>query len=274
MRAAVVGHVEWVTFTRVPRLPGVGEIVHAAESWETAAGGGAVTAVQLARLTGGVDLYTALGAGEVGERVRGDLERRGVTVHAVVRDRPQARALTFLDDAGERTITVLGERLEPRAEDPLPWEALAGADAVYLCAGDAGAVRAARRARILVATPRAGAGLRASAVALDALVHSARDPGEEHRDGDLDPPPAIVVSTEGPAGGRWRAAGGAGGRYAAAPVPGDPVDAYGCGDAFAAGLTAGLGWERDLAGALDLAARCGAACLAGRGPYGRLLDAA
>jgi ribokinase len=45
------------------------------------------------------------------------------------------------------------------------------------------------------------------------------------------------------------------------------VDAYGCGDSFAAGLTFALGRGDELDGALDLAARCGAACLAGRGPY-------
>ena len=30
-RVAVVGHVEWVEFARVPRLPAAGEIVHASE---------------------------------------------------------------------------------------------------------------------------------------------------------------------------------------------------------------------------------------------------
>ena len=44
-------------------------------------------------------------------------------------------------------------------------------------------------------------------------------------------------------------------------------DAYGCGDSFAGGLTYGLGADLPLPAALELGARCGAACLTGRGPY-------
>ena len=43
MRAAVVGHVEWVEFVRVDRLPSRGEIVVAEESWKEAGGGGGVS---------------------------------------------------------------------------------------------------------------------------------------------------------------------------------------------------------------------------------------
>ncbi|MGB2711191.1 MAG: PfkB family carbohydrate kinase, partial [Conexibacter sp.] len=53
----------------------------------------------------------------------------------------------------------------------------------------------------------------------------------------------------------------------AAPLPGPPVDAYGCGDSFAAGLTYGLAAGIELDAALALGARCGAHCLTGRGPY-------
>jgi ribokinase len=52
------------------------------------------------------------------------------------------------------------------------------------------------------------------------------------------------------------------------------VDAYGCGDSFAAGFTYGLGAGMSLEDALQLGARCGAACLAGRGPYTAQLTAA
>jgi ribokinase len=55
-------------------------------------------------------------------------------------------------------------------------------------------------------------------------------------------------------------------------LPGPPVDEYGCGDSFAAGLTYGLGAGMAMADALDLAARCGASCLTGRGPYGAQLE--
>ena len=82
-----------------------------------------------------------------------------------------------------------------------------------------------------------------------------------------------MVYTEGAHGGRFRRRSGEQGRWDAAPLPGPRVDAYGCGDSFAAGLTFGLGAGLELDEALALAARCGAACLTGRGPYGRRLGA-
>src|SRR5688500_4573311 len=107
MRAAVVGHVEWVTFMQVARLPVSGEIVHADAWWETAGGGGAGAAVQLAKLAGACDFFTALGDDELGGRARDQLTSLGVTVHAVIRPEPMRRAVTHLDPEGERTITVL-----------------------------------------------------------------------------------------------------------------------------------------------------------------------
>ena len=52
LKVAVVGHVEWVQFARVPHVPRAGEIIHARDTFEEPAGGGAVAAVQLARLAG------------------------------------------------------------------------------------------------------------------------------------------------------------------------------------------------------------------------------
>ena len=60
VQSAVIGHVEWVQFARVERLPAPGEIVHALEWWEEAAGGGAVAAVELARLGGRVTLLSLI----------------------------------------------------------------------------------------------------------------------------------------------------------------------------------------------------------------------
>src|ERR1700741_4411587 len=82
MEVAVVGHVEWVEFARVDELRPAGEIVHARESWEEAAGGGAVAAVQLANLAGSCLFFTALADDELGRRSREELEARGVTVYA------------------------------------------------------------------------------------------------------------------------------------------------------------------------------------------------
>src|SRR5665647_809093 len=81
MNLAVVGHVEWVEFVRVEHVPEPGDIVHALETWEEAAGGGAVAAVQLANLNGSVQLFTSLGNDELGRRAREELTARGVTVY-------------------------------------------------------------------------------------------------------------------------------------------------------------------------------------------------
>lgn len=273
VRVAVVGHVEWVEFLTVDRVPRPGEIVHARTSFEDAGGGGAVAAVQLARLGGEVDFLTALGAGALGERALEALEARGVTMYAGEREVPQRRACTWLDGEGERTITVIGERIVPHGTDPLPWARLARTDGVYFTGGDADALHAARAAQVLVATPRARDALMAAGVQVDVLVHSGSDEGERVEPGELWPPPALTVTTLGARGGRWRSEGGAEGGWAAAPLPGPVADAYGAGDTFAAALTFGLASGRDLATALDLAARCSAACLTGRGPYGAELPA-
>ena len=267
VRVAVVGHVEWVEFARVGRVPVPGEIVHAREAFLEPGGGGAVAAVQLAKLAGGADFFTALGDDELGHRAARELEQLGLRVHAAFRPEPQRRAFVFLDEGGERTITVMGSRLGPSAGDELPWGSLGDADAVYFTAGDAGAARAALQAHALVATARGLGTLSKARVELDALVASGSDQGEHYEEGDLDPPPRLVVRTAGAAGGEWEARGGDRGRWQATPLPGPVEDAYGCGDSFAAGLTYGLGAGMAVEEALQVAARCGAACLTGRGPY-------
>ena len=267
MRVAVVGHVEWVEFARADHVPAPGEIVHALETWEEPAGGGAVAAVQLARLAGSCLFLTALGDDELGRRAAGELEELGVRVEAVWRPEPQRRAFVHLDAAAERTITVIGERMGPHGSDPLPWSELGDADAVYFTAGDAEAVRLARAAGQLVATPRAKEALALSHVELDMLVCSAKDPGERYVAGELEPVPRHVAETEGGAGGSLVAADGTASHWKAAPVPGPAVSAYGAGDSFAGGLTFGLAQGLSPAEAVELGARCGAACMTGRGPY-------
>lgn len=273
MRVAVVGHVEWIEFVRVARVPAAGDIVHASAAWEEPGGGGAVAAVQLAKLAGGCVFFTALGDDALGERARTELAGMGLELRASRWLERQRRAFTHVDDAGERTITVIGARMGPAAADALGWERLAECDAVYVTAGDAEAVRLARRARVLVATSRILGTLREAGVAVDALVGSANDPAERY-DGDLRPAPRLVVRTMGAAGGRYEV-DGASHAYASAPLPGPVVDAYGCGDAFAAGLTYALGAGLGAGEAVAVAARCGAAALTGRGPYaGQLVRAA
>jgi ribokinase len=264
MRVAVVGHVEWVEFVRVDEVPRPGQIVHAHGTWETAAGGGAVAAVQLAKLAGGAVLFTSFGDDELGRRARAQLTEQGVTVRAMVDPSPQRRAFCFVDASGERTITVLGEKLRPSGGDTrLPWHELAGLDAVYFVSGDAEALRHARAARFLVATARELATLARAAVPLDVLVGSAADEGERYQAGDLEPPPKLVVTTSGALGG-WAQPGGP---FRAAPVPAPVVDTYGSGDSFAAGLTFALARGDEREEALAFAAKCGAHVLTGHGPY-------
>jgi ribokinase len=272
VRAGVVGHVEWVRFAAVERVPEPGAIIHAESSWLEPAGGGAVAAVQLLKLAGEADFFVAVGNDELGRLVHEELERRGLRVHAATRDAPQRQAFTYLDGHGERTITLIGDKLHPLGSDPLPWDELAGIDAVYFSAGDPAALRAARRARVLVATARELPTLVEAGVQLDALVHSATDPEEVYEPGQIDPEPALVVSTRGREGGSF-VAGKRSGTYAAAELPGPVADAYGAGDSFAAGLAFALARGDETEEALAFAARCGAAAMTGRGAYGGLLHA-
>ena len=272
-RVAVVGHVEWIEFARVPHMPRAGEIVHATEWWEDVGGGGAVAAVQLAKLAGGAEFFTALAQDENGRRAKQRLEELGVTVHAASRPGPQRRGFVHLDHEHERTITILGERIVAHGDDDLPWERLEGVDAVYFTGGDVGALQQARRARKLVATPRAYDTLRDSRINLDALVRSAKDPGEQQAEEGLDPAPDLVVSTAGKEGGEWVGEDRTRGNWKAAELPGPPQDSYGAGDSFAAGLTFGLGADLPIERALEIASLCGAHKLAGRAAYDGQLTA-
>jgi ribokinase len=273
-RVSVVGHVEWIEFARVPRLPHAGEIVHATEWWEDVGGGGAVAAVQIAKLAGACDFFTALAEDENGRRAKERLEELGVTVFAAPRPDPQRRGFVYLDGDGERTITILGPRIVPQGEDDLPWERLDGVDSVYFTGGDEAALRQARRAHRLVATPRAYDTLREAGIQLDALVRSAHDPGEQQAEQALDPEPHLVVSTAGKEGGEWFGEDHTRHNWQAAELPGPKRDAYGAGDSFAAGLTFALGAQMSPDDALHLAARCGAHKLTGRAPYEHQLTAA
>jgi ribokinase len=266
----------------VKTVPEAGDIVHGRQSWRGAAGGGSVAAVQVARMTGGCDFYTAVGGDELGAAVAAELGCHGVEVHAARRDAPQRRAFVLIDGDGERTITTIGRRLGAEGQDSLPWSNFDDMDAAYFTAGDAEALRQARGARHLVATVRARKTLAEAGVKVDVLVASENDKGEHYVRGGLDPQPTWVVRTDGARGGTvedldgdvvpWKTRS-----LAARPVPGDsptepseaePPDNYGAGDSFAAGLTCGLGMGFDLIRAIELGAYCGACATRGRAPFG------
>ena len=265
LRLAVVGHVEMVQFLAVKRFPLAGMVqpAHSVQEWP--AGGGAVTAVQLARLTGTpVRFFTALGRDANGEEAAQKLTDLGLELHVAWRNAPTRRGISLRDDSGERSIVIIGERLTPVAEDPLPWAELGQCDGVFVTAADGAALRQARAARVLTATPRVRrAVLDQAGVPLDALIGSGLDPAERESMDSLQPPPALRIATAGSAGGVAEPFGAF-----AAPARLTPVlDSYGAGDCFAAGVTAGLaaGWNPHQS--ISLGCHCGNACLDGVGPF-------
>jgi ribokinase len=235
-------------------MPSAGAIVHASEVYEEAGGGGAVVARQLTLLNGQCDFFTALGDDPIGHASLSRLRDLDMDIQVqwtgISRSR---RAWTHIDSDGERTITVLGDKLLPAG--PFPLE---GYDLVFFVSGDVQALRSARAARFLAATVRELSTLRDGGVPIDLIVASASDPGERY-DGSLDA--RLVVETDGARGGRAN-----GERYAAV-APEQIVDTYGAGDSFAAAVAFALARGETLGDALELGARAGAAVIGGRGPY-------
>ena len=271
----MVGHVEWVQFLRVERFPVPGAIQRAQRDSTHAGGGAVVAAAALAEHGAEIDFYGAVGTDAIGDAAIRELEERGMTVHAARRPGATREVLTLLDDKGERTILPIGERLQPEGADDLDWSRLAAVDAAYITAGDQGALRHARAARVLVATPRLRERVDDPGVRLDALVYSTSDANEVQWAERLRSHTRLMVATEGPAGGHWWGASGGGsegasgggsegapdGRWSAVPPPGPVRDSYGCGDAFAAGFTFGLAAGKSVPEACAIGARWGAEML-------------
>jgi ribokinase len=251
--------VEWVDFVSVRRFPERGAVTPAEDAFTHAGGGAVVAAAVLADLGAEVDLFCALGHDENGERAAAEMVDRGVHVHAAWRDAPTRRVITLLERAGARTIVTIGERIQPHGADDLDWERLDHADAVYFTAGDAGAARMARRARVMTTTPRARGALDDTEVTVDALIYSAHDGDEAHWAERLAPHSRLLVVTEGADGGHWQ--GQSSGRWTATKLPGPRRDDYGCGDSFAAGFTFGLAQGLPVGRAAEIGAERGALAL-------------
>lgn len=263
----VVGHVEWVTHAR-GRVPGAGDIVDLVDPLEEPAGGGGVAAVAMARIAGSALLVTALGNDARAHSAEALLGRHGVEVVAHHHDAPQTPVLSITSPGGERTIMVVGPRLQPLAVDPLPWGRLRGLDAVYYAGEDPGALEMARQARVLVVTARRLDDIRASGVRADVVVASAADADEDPWGLPAHLAPAAIVVTEGAAGGVVHQASAAPRRYPPVRPPGPVVDLYGCGDSFAAVLAAALGGGASLDHAVAAAAGAGSRCATWRGGLG------
>ncbi len=259
-RVAVVGHVEWVDFIPIARMPQQGEVAHALGAFTRAAGGGGVAAAVLAELGAEVDFFCALGDDPHGHAAAEEITGRGIKLHVAWRPEPTRRAVTLLEADGERTIVTVGERLQPTGSDELEWERIDECDGVYFTDGDAGALEYARRARVLVASPRGRGALdRQAAPVIEAIVYSRGDSHEREWAQRLEPHTRLMVETRGGEGGAWW--GESEGSWRAVALDGEPKDAYGCGDSFAAAFTFGLADGMEVAGAAELGARAGARCL-------------
>ncbi len=265
LKLAVIGHIEWVTFLSVEELPKAGLIGHASKLLEEPAGGGAVVAVQLSKLIKQpVHFFTALGKDNLGNKSLERLKELGLILHIAWRDEPTRRAVSFVDSHGERAITVIGKRLQPTANDALPWETLHDFDGIFVTATDSQGLKYCRSAGVLTTTPRIGLQtIKEANVVIDALIGSGLDPAEQISEYSISPMPRLRISTEGMLGGLiWPSD-----RYQAIKPDAKPIDSYGCGDSFAAGVTAGMaaGWNMEQS--ISLGAYCGAKCVTRFGPY-------
>ena len=266
LKLAVIGHVEWVTFLKVDKLPLAGEISHAKDCFEEAAGGAAVAAVQMARLINNpVDLITSLGKDNYGEKCYERLTKLGLNLKVAWRKKPTRKGISLISKDGERAITVIGERLVPMASDDLPWDNMKSYDGVFVTATDKEGLRLARKAKFLAATPRTGKNtLKTSKVKMNALIGSGLDPGEKINYEELSPKPDIYIATEGKSGGTVYPENY---KYKSIKPSSEEIDSYGCGDCFAGAVTTALSAKLNLDQAINIGAYCGAECSTHYGPY-------
>lgn len=262
IKLAVIGHLEWVSFLLVDNLPKEGLISHAKKVLEEPAGGAAVAAIKMLQTSGcEVHLITALGKDDLGERSLFRLKELGLRVSVAWREKPTRKGISLVDKKGERAITVIGDRLQPSAKDNLPWEELKDYDGIFITAADSELIKLCRRSNCIVGTPRIGFNQLSDAnVVFDALIGSKLDPSEQIV---VNPLPKIRISTKGELGGDIIP----GGSYQAFKLSSKPVDSYGCGDSFAAGVTIGLASGWCVEDSVALGAHLGANCATYFGPY-------
>jgi len=266
LKLAVIGHIEWVTFLKVDKLPFPGQISHAKNCLEEAAGGAAVAAVQMARLINGpVDLITSLGKDTYGEKCYERLTKLGLNLKVAWRKEPTRKAISLINKDGERAITVIGDRLQPTASDDLPWSDMKNYDGIFVTATDKEGIRLARKAKFLAATPRTGKNtLKFSEVKINALIGSALDPGEKINYEELATQPDIYIATKGKSGGTIYPENH---KFKSIKPSSKEIDSYGCGDCFAGAVTTALSAKMNLDQAIKIGAYCGAECSTHYGPY-------
>ena len=265
LKFAVIGHIEWINFIKVDQLPKAGLISHSKESLEYPAGAGSVIAKRLRELTHGeVHFFTALGNDFYGNKCLNILQNMGIKLHVAWRDKPTRKGFSVNDSEGERSITIIGDRLAPIHKDNLDWSILNDMDGIFITAADKEIFQKSRIAKTLCTTPRVGLNIiNESMIFLDGLIGSNLDPGEVFSLDELILKPKFVIKTEGENGGIIFP----GGRYKAIENKAMKVDSYGCGDSFAAGILYGLSSNWDIEESLNLAKIMGRDCSEHFGPY-------
>ena len=199
-----------------------------------------MAAVQLAKLAGQCDFFTALGNDENGRLAHERLEELGVTVFAPrAASRSAAASSTSTATASARSPSSASGS-SPQGDDDLPWDRLDGptpctSAAATRARSDRPGGPAARRdpARVRHAAGRGGQARRARALG--------QRPGRAAGRARARPGARLVVSTAGKEGGEWVGKDHTHRHWKAAELPGPRRDAYGAGDSFAAGLTYALG---------------------------------
>jgi len=265
LKFSVIGHIEWMNFIEVDQLPKAGLISHSKRHQEYPAGGGSVIAKRLQELSNiEVHFFTALGHDFYGNQCLNILENMGIKLHVAWRDKPTRKGFSIIDNEGERSITIMGDRLAPTYKDNLDWSILNDMDGIFITAGDKDIFKQSRRAKILCTTPRVGIDIiNESGIFLDGLIGSNLDPGEKYSLEELRLKPKFVIKTEGEKGGIIFP----GGRYNAFENIKNKVDSYGCGDSFAAGILFGLSSNWNIEESLNLAKIMGRNCSEHFGPY-------
>jgi sugar/nucleoside kinase (ribokinase family) len=233
-------------------------------------GGGANTAIALAHAGHEVSLVAAVGTDSLADELLAELSRHGVDVGPVTRiSGASTRSLVLLDPMGERTIVNL-----TRAREARPPQRLLNldADCVYVRANGQDLAELLRTKALLCPIVAQIRPLKEGRLPVHVLVGShgdlderiLADPLAEGRRlaGDV---LRWVVITYGADGAE--AFGIEGQRLRATAPDVDAVDTTGAGDAFAAGMAHALALKLDMAHALPLAVRWGAAKVTRTGSF-------
>ena len=85
LNLAVIGHIEWINFLRVDKLPKPGIISHSKKSIEYPAGGGSIIAKILSDLTlNQIHFFTSLGKDYYGDKCFKILSNMGIVLILII----------------------------------------------------------------------------------------------------------------------------------------------------------------------------------------------